>query len=167
MHRIIISIIFCLIPIWVFSFEFEENSISSQCVTYFSNLTTESEIKQRDICYTVKLEEQSTYNNNYRFSVTIIDNEKKRTLSFNNLIFKMRGTDYFNEIHYHIDDSWGYGSSSGVQIKSLIYFKKENKWCILFKEFDEFKYFSFYSGSLYIDDFGVKKSIKPNNQNTF
>lgn len=163
-NRILSVIIFCLSPLWVFSFENKENNQSTQCVTYFTNLTTESERKQRDICYTVKLEEYTEYNKKYRFTVTIVDNEKKRTIVLDNRYFTLR-IDSGNTINYNIDESWDYGST--FQIKSLIYFKEEKKWCILFKEFDEFKYFSFYRGSQFIDDFGVGKSIKPNSQNTF
>ena len=150
-------------PLWGFSFI--ENEYSAQCVTYFTNLTNGDEIKKRDICYTVKLEEYTAFNEKYRFTVTITDNEKKFTIYLNSITFRKRYDG--NTTNYHIDESFNYNSSFNVEIKSLIYFKEQKKWCILFKEYDEFKFLSFYEGSQYIDEFGVGKSKKPNSRNTF
>lgn len=160
-------IFFSLIPLLGYSALSEDGNINYGCVTYVSNLTTEDLIKQRDICFTVKLEEYTEYNQSYRFTVDIVDNEKKRTLNLNNLRFKKR-TENGQSINYHIDDSWNFSTSSSfIEIKSLIYFREEKKWCILFKENGEFKYFSFFRGSQYIDEFGVGNSKRPNSQSSF
>ena len=136
--------------------------INFNCVTYLSNLTTDDDIKVRDICYNIKLEEYTEYNQSFRFSINIVDNDKKSTLNASNLRFKKR-SESWQTVNYHIDDSWS-SPSSFIEIKSLIYFKEEKKWCILFKENNEFKYFSFYRGSQYIDEFGVGSSKKPNSK---
>jgi hypothetical protein len=161
-------VFFCLIPLCGYSGPKEEDdNINFGCVTYVSNLTTDALNKQRDICYTIKLEEYTEASQSFRFTVNIVDNDKKSSLNLNNLYFKKRNESW-QTIDYHIDDSWSFAySNSFIQIKSLIYFKEEKKWCILFKENSDFKYFSFFRGYQFIDEFGVGSSKRINNQDSY
>ena len=155
-------IIISLLPLWGFTFVNINNSTS--CVTYFSNLTNGDEIKKRDICYTIKFEEYTSFNERYRFTVTIVDNEKNRTINLSNLIFSKRYDG--STTNYHVDESYDF-TTSNIKIKSLIYYRNQKKWCILFKENDEFKFLSFYEGYQFIDEFGVGKSKRSNSLEAF
>ncbi len=157
-------IFFSLIPLFGYSALKEDCNIKNGCLTYVSNLTTEDLIKQRDICYTVNLNQYNEHSQTFWFTVSIVDNEKKSTINLNNLTFKKRHESW-QTIDYHVDDTYG-TTTFYVQIKSLIYFKDEKKWCILLKENSDFKYISFFKGSQFIDEFGVGNSKRPNSQNS-
>jgi hypothetical protein len=90
----------------------------------------------------------------WKFSITIMDNEKKSKQSLNASFYVYEESAEIKQYHSIVEDS---------DFKAIIFDKIHNSWQILMLQNEEYKILSSYTGYHYTNAFGIKQKQKSNN----
>jgi hypothetical protein len=135
------------------------------CTTFVYNLTT-GNMRMKDLCFDVVKTDHIDMNefnpgreydktkDFWKFSITIMDNEKKSKQSLNASFYVYEESAEIKQYHSIVEDS---------DFKAIIFDKIHNSWQILMLQNEEYKILSSYTGYHYTNAFGIKQKQKSNN----
>ena len=136
----------------------------NKCTSYVYNLST-SEMRIRDICYTIELIGHYDMNeyrigqprvneyDNWKYKIDISDFDKQTKQNYSASFYVYEDNEYYKQYHCIHDES---------EFKAIIYDKIRKCWQILLLQDNEYKMISCYTGYQYTNAFGIKSKSKSN-----